>query len=158
MFLWWKQQVILTWILMSHLVHLPICPIADNLDQLKDPCWILQEKQTDSWSLTIFRQSSIHASVKLKLYIKSTKTNPYRFYCVQWIQFKQNIAIPYSHTNHLNLIFQATHSPTHCPPTRLNMEENRQAHTVNIDTRLKMQEWIVTTWTWLPVFFLICSL
>lgn len=33
---------------MSHLVHLSICPIADDLDQLEDPCWILRDTCTDS--------------------------------------------------------------------------------------------------------------
>lgn len=32
----------------SHLVHLPIGPIAHNLNQLKDSCWILHRRQTDS--------------------------------------------------------------------------------------------------------------
>lgn len=31
---------------MAHLVHLPIRPIADNLDQLKDSCWILWKNNT----------------------------------------------------------------------------------------------------------------
>lgn len=29
---------------MAHLVNLPVCPIANNLDQLEDPCWILEKK------------------------------------------------------------------------------------------------------------------
>lgn len=36
----------------SHLVHLSICPIADDLDQLKDSCWILWE-----WEREIERES-----------------------------------------------------------------------------------------------------
>lgn len=31
--------------ILSHLVHLPICPISHDLDQLKDSCWILRETE-----------------------------------------------------------------------------------------------------------------
>lgn len=45
----------------SHLVHLPICPIAHNLDQLKDSCWILKETQADSHiSVTFLKTQKLH--------------------------------------------------------------------------------------------------
>ena len=30
---------------LAHLVHLAVGPIADHLDQLEDPCWILQREK-----------------------------------------------------------------------------------------------------------------
>lgn len=39
---------------------------------------------------------------------------------------------------------QSSHSPTHHPPVRLYMEENRQVDLLNIDTRSDAQR----TWIW----------